>query len=35
MQKEKKKREKITCYLKTTAKEITSLKAYFKMSRFG
>lgn len=36
MQKEKKKRANNTRYLKTMAKNIpTSLKAYFKMSRFG
>lgn len=35
MQKEKKKSANNTCYLKTTAKEITYLKAYLKMSRFG
>lgn len=33
--KKKKKRANNTFYLKTTAKEITSLKASFKMFRYG
>lgn len=33
--KKKKRRANNTFYLKTTAKEITSLKASFKISRYG